>query len=73
MNHALATDIAWALLIPPAGTLLWVLITRGWTLALGKRANPDASGMIRDGWKYLLVILYITTISIFLYQHYVQH
>jgi len=69
----LTTDILWALLIPPAGTILWVLITKAWTLVLGKRANPEATGMIRDGWKYLLAILYIVTISLFIYQHYIKH
>ena len=73
MNHPLITDIAWALLIPPIGTLVWVLLTKAWTLILGTKSDPTVHGMIRDGWKYLLVILYIVTISLFIYQHYIKH
>ena len=73
MNHPLITDIAWAVLIPPIGTLVWVLLTKTWTLILGKKATPEATGMIRDGWKYLLGLLYLVTISLFIYQHYIKH
>jgi hypothetical protein len=55
---------------PPAFTMIWWLLSRFKAYQLGTDDSPAVQGWIEDGWKYLLVALYVVMISITAYAYF---
>lgn len=55
------------LLVPPAVTAVWWLLTGGWSIVLGESASPNVVGRKRPATLDVLAVCYIVAFSITIY------
>jgi hypothetical protein len=70
MRHGalpLYEQILFDVLIPPAGTAVWWLMSRGWSSAMGTTDSHAVRGWTQSGFWILLCAAYILMFSITIY------
>ena len=68
IGQQLALDI----LAPPALTLLWWLLSKANAYMLRTNNSLAVQGWIEDGWKYLLITLYVLVFSVTAYAYFTK-
>lgn len=72
IGHELISDLIWVLLVPPAVTFGWLILSRGWTNVLGTSDSTVVRGWTRSGFWIVLILSYAVCIGLFVYAYFVR-
>ena len=62
-------DVLWVILVPPAMTIVWRLLARGWTNFLGTTGSQRVGGWVRLGTWVILASMYAISLSLLAYKY----
>ena len=71
-TSSLSHDLLLFLIIPPAGTFAWLLLSRGWTNALGTSDSEAVKGWTKSGFWIVLISLYAVCLAMLLYKYFLM-
>ena len=71
-GHELISDLIWVLLVPPAVTFGWLILSRGWTSVLGTSDSTVVRGWTKSGFWIVLILSYVVSIGLFVYAYFLR-
>jgi hypothetical protein len=65
-------QILYDIIIPPVGAAIWLLMSKGWSGALGTTDSQAVRGWTKSGFWALLVAAYVLMFSITIYAYFTR-
>ena len=65
-------DLLLFMVIPPLGAFAWLLLSRGWTNALGTSDSEVVKGWTNSGFWKVLIALYAVCLAMLVYNYFLM-